>query len=118
MATETFPTYGTLLDFDEKPGRKPVLRTEMERGPAKQLNLSSSTYYDHAVTYVYTLAEYGTWKTWFSSNVNNGTDWFNWTHPFSGASVEGRIKEGSFSANLYSKSGTHVAVKMTIETLG
>lgn len=113
----TFPAYGKNLSFNKTAQKPPVHRTEMERGSAKQTTAYSLQPMDYSVSYVYSNAEYATWETWWRSTINKGASWFDWVNPFTGATVQGRIKEGSFTASPYSKSGTHVLVSLTIEVM-
>ena len=110
-----YPAYGTLIRFSEKPGISPVLRSQFERGPIKQTKILSKQQYLLSVQYVYTIAEYSTWKTWYDATVNRGADFFTVNHPITGGVIDARIVEGKFSTSPYNAAQTHVLVTMEWE---
>lgn len=110
-----FPAYGTLYKYSEKPGINPVLRSQFERGPVKQTKILSKQLYEMSIQYVFSNSEYGTWKTWYDTTINRGADYFDFTHPMSGSTISARIKDGQFSAQPFSTSGSHIVVNITVE---
>lgn len=117
MATQTYPSYGKLVSWSQAPQRSPVYRTEMERGPAKQVKFSGKLPVNYQVVYVYSASEHATWRTFFNTNIKFGAEWFNWTNPFTNATVEARIVDGKFSVSPVNAKGTHIKIEMTFEVL-
>ena len=55
----------------------PVIKTEMESGPARVSRISSSYTSTISVKFVLDAAEIATLKTFFEGGANFGADWFN-----------------------------------------
>ncbi len=102
MATD-YPSYGRLaLDrYGEEP-ESALIRTQMESGPPKQAMVRSKAMVGRPVTYVYSDAEYASWKTWFRDTIARGADWFNWTDPQDGITKLARIEGGIYTAKPFS----------------
>lgn len=99
MADISFPTYGKLLtgSLTERP--VPVIeRTEMESGPQKQRRKQSTTMIERQVTYVFSAANYASFKTWFKDTALFGSLWFNWFDPVTSTTKDGRIVGGQIEA--------------------
>jgi hypothetical protein len=114
-------TYGKLQlqNFGEKP-ESSVLRSEFETGPPKESIIRSRVMVSRPVTYVFTLADYNTWKTWFASEANGG-QWFNWVDPTDGSTILTRIVRSEFDARLVDAgqgSEPNVEVTMIFESWG
>lgn len=55
------------------------IRTEMDSGPARQRQRFSSTPHLVTLNWTFTEAQMSTFKTFFDSTINYGTDWFTIT---------------------------------------
>lgn len=79
-------------------GLKPepvVERSEMERGVPKQRRIASDARVEVPITVRHdTKAEALAFEDWFYEDINAGQDWFNWTHPMTGAVVQARVVGG------------------------
>lgn len=95
-----WPTYGKLklAGFGKKP-ESPVLRTEFENGPPKESLIKARSMVQRSVTYMFTLAEFNTWETWFSSDAKGGK-WFDWIDPFTGSTLSVRIVRSDYDARV------------------
>ncbi|HHJ11889.1 MAG TPA: hypothetical protein ENK00_01810 [Chromatiales bacterium] len=87
-----FPTYGRILldDYGEEPSPA-TLRTDMESGPPKQVQVLSRVMVTRTVTVLYTNTEYKNFKTWFRDTVSRGADWFDFVDPVDGVTRQSRI---------------------------
>ena len=110
-----WPAYGTLIRYAEKPGISPILRSQFERGPAKQAKLFSKQPYDLTMTWVFTNAEYATWLTWYDDTIDRGATPFDITNPFTGGTISAVIKGGEFQSQPFNMASTHVQVSLTLE---
>lgn len=90
-----WPSYA-LIGFPQ--GEDPataVMRSEMERGPAKQRRmLADVTVTQETTAYFKTKQQAIDWETWFYSSIAAGTDYFDWTDLRTGVTRQVRIKEG------------------------
>lgn len=91
-----FPAYVKLgwKDSGEQP--KPVVaRTDMERGIAKQRRIAADTVVTMEITaYFDTALEASDFEDWIYLDIGGGADWFDFTHPRTGAVVLARIVGG------------------------
>jgi hypothetical protein len=114
-----FPAYGELLlsGFNEKP-ESALVRTEMESGPSKQARVRSLELVKRNVTYVFTSAQYITWKAWRNTDLSRGALWFDWTNPLTGTTVQARMENGDYSASAYNANDTAIKweVSFVLET--
>ena len=112
-----FPSYGKLLrdGYSENP-RPAVLRTSMESGPPKQTKIQSRVMVERPVVYQFTLTEKGTFWTWFTSTINYGADWFDWTDPVDGVTKAARIVGGQIGWQPVSHRGGSWRAAFTLET--
>lgn len=80
---ETFPTYVKLLQEGfEKSRDTGVIRTSMEDGMTKQLKTKARVMVSRKFVLSFdTQTDYNSFITWFTTNINSGADWFNWTDP-------------------------------------
>lgn len=92
-----FPAYALLL-FDPQADRAPqpaVDRTEMERGPPKQLPRATRAMVRLPVQYILkTQADYLSFVTFFNDTLRKGADWFDWTDPAGNVVRQARIVGG------------------------
>lgn len=97
---EVFPAYAKLKFSGFGKKRQPAVeRTEMESGPAKQLQTLSRVLLPRSVTYAFdSAADYANFIAWFTANIHRGTDWFTWTDPETALAVTARIVGGSLDA--------------------
>lgn len=100
------PTFPATLPDIQRSGyslepQNPVIRTEMEAGPARQRKAQTTVPVDITVKWIFTNAQYSTFKSFWASDVNNGTDWFDLAIQDAGgvATAEVRFKEGKFKAD-------------------
>ncbi len=117
MAVETFPSNGKLLSsaYSEK-NTASVYRTQMESGPPKQARRQSMTLEMHQVTYLFSNADYISFKTWFHTTVQQGALWFNWTDPVDSVVKDARAVNGDFASTPINPQMTHWKVTMNFET--
>lgn len=91
----TWPAYA-LIGFPqaEEPGTA-LMRSEMERGVAKQRRVAADVTVTQEITaYFNTKQRAEDWETWFYTTINAGTDYFDWTDLRTGTTRQVRIKEG------------------------
>lgn len=117
MAAISFPSIGILTTsgFTESP-QKNMIRTQMEHGFAKQAQRSAVNIVRRNVRYVFSEAEYATFKTFFYDTSSNGTSFFNWTDPVDNTSKDTRVVDGAFSATPLTGAWNHYQVTMQFET--
>jgi len=117
MAVETFPATGKLLatGYAENP-QSAVQRTEMEESMAKQAKIRSSVSVQRPLEYLFTKTDFLAFKTWFKANIGRGADEFNWTDPVDGATKNGRIVNGEYSARPVNRLQLNWIVTFTLET--
>ncbi len=79
-------------------GEKPtsvVMRSEMERGIAKQRRIAADTVVTTTViVYFDTALEASDFEDWVYTAIGGGTDWFDFTHPRTNTVVSARIVGG------------------------
>ncbi len=117
---ETFPSYVKirLEGFAEK-RESALLRSETESGPPKQARIKSRVLVTRAVRLrLETKANYLAFVAWFSTNINEGADWFLWTDPVSGTVREARFSEGGLNAAPLAGTLGYWEISSTIETWG
>jgi hypothetical protein len=96
----TFPNYVKLgwRDTAEQPAPV-VLRSEMDRGIAKQRRVSADTVVTVPVTaYFDSATDSANFETWVYTTIHGGADWFDFTLPRTGATVQARIVNGDIGA--------------------
>ena len=96
----TFPTYVDIAyaDTAEQPATV-VLRSQMERGVAKQRRMASDTLVTVPATlYFRTKQNAIDFETWVYTQIGGGADWFSWTNPRTGTNVQARIVGGELGA--------------------
>lgn len=81
-------------DSGEKPSPV-VLRSEMERGIAKQRRIAADAVVTQQITaYFDTAAEADDFEDWVYTEIGGGTDWFDFTNPRNSVVVSARIVGG------------------------
>lgn len=99
MADISFPAYGKLMTGQMSERPIPIVeRTEMESGPQKQRRKQSRTMVERDITYIFSAAEYATFKTWFYTTSLYGSKFFNWTDPVTSTTKDARIVGGAIEA--------------------
>ena len=88
-------------DLGEDP--EPVVeRTQMERGVPKQRRINSDVRVEVPITVHFdSKAEAADFETWFFTTINAGQDWFDLTHPRTGAVVQARVVGGKLGPLSY-----------------
>ena len=81
-------------DLQEDP--QPVVeRTQVERGIPRQRRIASDPMVQVQITlYFDTKAEAASFESWFYTDIQGGQDWFTWTHPRTGATLQARVVGG------------------------
>jgi len=91
-----WPSYvDVLLDgFGFEP-ESVLTRTDVESGPAKQTQTKSRPMVTvTASVRVKSQADYLAFLGWHRVTIHRGADWFDWTHPVTGATTQARIVGG------------------------
>lgn len=118
----TWPAYALIAlgSISEHPA--PVLlRSEMERGVPLQRRVSSDALVTvPLIVHFRTKAHAASFEAWVYGTLNGGADFFDWTHPRTGAVVSARIVGGDLGI-LTPTHGTykreHCQRSMTLEYL-
>lgn len=72
-----------------------VERTQTESGFVKQTRVRSRVMVTvPARVYLDSQADYLAFLSWFRTDINFGTDWFDWPHPVAGTVTQARIVGG------------------------
>lgn len=89
----SFPSYAKLLaDGYAEQRDSALLRTEMEDGPPKQARIRSRVMVTRPVTILLqSKADYQSFITWFSVDLDEGADWFDFTDPVSNTVKQARF---------------------------
>lgn len=90
------PAYVRLGWRDAAEQPKPVVvRSEMERGIAKQRRIAADTVVTMPLTlYFDTAADAANFETWFYTDINGGASWFDFTSMRTGGTVQARFVGG------------------------
>lgn len=76
-----------------------VMRSEMERGVAKQRRISADSIVSIPIEVMFfTKQEAADFETWFYDEINGGADFFDWTDPRTATVVQARIVGGALGA--------------------
>ena len=117
MASINFYSGGKILTGEVvETANTNVYRTQMEGGYSKQAKRSHKSLVNRTVTYVYTAAEYESFKTWFYTTAANGALFFNWVDPVDNVTKDTRIVDGTYEASPASPRMSHWFVSMTFES--
>ena len=116
MALIAFPAYGEIMtrEFSETPSDNSY-RTEMENGYAKQARRSQTNLVQMTIKYLFSAAEYATFKTWYFDTAAAGTSFFDWASPVDDVVRDTRIVKGTMTAVPVNPHMTHYYVSMTFE---
>lgn len=91
----TFPSY---VKFEWRTAEEPapvVLRSEMERGVAKQRRIAADTTVKQPLTLLFDSDAAATnFENWVYTDIGGGADWFDFTSPRTGGTVSARIVGG------------------------
>ena len=92
----TFPSYAKLAWKDAGEQMRPVVvRSEMDRGVAKQRRSQADTVVTQQVTAFFaSAADAASFETWVYTTINGGMDWFDFVSLRSGATLQCRIVGG------------------------
>jgi len=92
----TFPSYVRVGWKDSGEQSTPVVvRSEMERGIAKQRRIAADTVVTVPLTlYFNTAADAAAFETWVYTVIAGGASWFDFTSPRTGGTVSARIVGG------------------------
>lgn len=97
----TFPTYAKILasGFAEQ-RESALLRTEMESGPPKQAKIKSRVMVTRPVSILLqSRADYLSFVDWFADDLNEGSDWFDFTDPVTHTVKQARFVGGGLEAS-------------------
>ena len=91
-----FPTWVQVVPGDITAQPAPVvLRSEMERGLPKQRRVAADSLVTMSVTAIFKNAQLAdAFETWFYGDAQAGAAFFDWVHPFTGATVQARVVGG------------------------
>lgn len=116
MASIDFPDYGRVMTNQFTEQNTPnVLRTTFESGHEKQVARSGVSKTVMSVTYLFTLSEYATFKSWFYNTAKQGALFFNAFDPLDDVEKEFRIVNGQFNTTPLTLNMTAVLVSMQWE---
>lgn len=74
-----------------------LMRTEMDSGPPKQAKIKSRVMVTQTVNMLLnTRADYQSFETWYSNDINYGASLFDYPDPISKNTVEARFKNGGY----------------------
>ena len=96
----TFPAYANILyNGYSKKRESALLRSEMDSGPPKQARVKYNVMEVHSVKiYVSSNANFQLFETWYSDDLAEGANWFNFTDPVTKSTVQARFKDGGYTA--------------------
>ena len=97
----TFPAYAKILasGFAEQ-RESALLRTEMESGPPKQAKIKSRVMVTRPVSILLqSRADYLSFVDWFAEDLNEGSDWFDFTDPVTHTVKQARFVGGGLEAS-------------------
>jgi hypothetical protein len=119
MAAIDFPNYGRLMtgQFIETSPTN-LLRTTFESGAEKQVRRTNIKKTVRDVTYLFTAAEFATFKTWFDVTAVAGSQYFNWVDPVDNVTKDARIVNGAYTATPLTKHFTAFYVTFQVESYG
>lgn len=97
----TLPTYVKILaDGFAEQRENTLLRSEFESGPPRQARIKHRAMIRRpAKLLIETKANYLAFLDWFSTELNEGANWFDWTDPVRSTTVQARIVAGDLTAS-------------------
>lgn len=96
----TFPTYAKVLfnGYSQKK-ESALLRTEMDSGPPKQAKVKSKVMVVRSVKiYLSSKSDFQSFETWYDTDLEQGSSWFDFTDPVSGSTVQARFRDGGYTS--------------------
>ena len=117
---QTFPSYAEIkFDGFGENRESALLRTEMESGPPKQARIKARVMVVRPVKIrLVSLADYLAFVDWFSIDINEGADWFNWTDPVRGTVKAARLVGGGLPAKPTAGTLGYWEITHSLETWG
>lgn len=97
-----------------------AITTSLEDGMVKTANFRAKGLVKRTVQIQFnTITDYNNFITWFTTNLNGGVDWFNWTDPISDTSKIARFENGELSDEVpLGGMRQYMRISATIETWG
>lgn len=96
----TFPVYAQILykDFSQKK-ESALLRTEMDSGPPKQAKVKSKVMVVRTVRiYLASKTDFANFETWYDTDLQQGSAWFDFVDPISGSTIQARFRDGGYTS--------------------
>ena len=96
----TFPSYAKILFNGYSQKRESALmRTDMDAGPPKQVKVRSKPMIVHGATVMLASKnDFLMFQNWYINDINEGASWFLFTDPVTKAVIQGRIRDGGYTA--------------------
>lgn len=96
----TFPYYVKTVYADTtEQEASSLIVSEMDRGVKKYRRQNSDAMATISLMCVFAVKErLADFKTWFYNDINAGADFFDFTHPVTGATVQARIVNGALGS--------------------
>jgi hypothetical protein len=90
----SLPQRPLLKNFREEPGGNRVIRTEMEKGPAKTREWSRAEPSTIGIRHILDSNQLDTFRDFYNNSLASGANWFTIPHPVDGTTVDARMKGG------------------------
>jgi hypothetical protein len=116
----TLPSVAKILfeGFSEQ-RESALMRTEMESGPPRQVKTKSRIMIKRPISMLFsTKADYLSFLSWYSTDINEGADWFQMTDPVTGSTIDARFVAGTLSGQPVNPGMTRWTIKAQIEAWG
>ena len=94
------------------PQESNVVRNQLADGYPSQFDKFSSNFITYQLVYLLTTAQYQSFLTWWKTNKSQ---FFDFVDPVDGNTYQGRMVDGTFSANPFTPRQNYFTVSMTIE---
>lgn len=110
-----WPSYARLMVSGASETMDPsALRTEMERGIAKQRNINSDVMARITATALFqSKADIAAFDTWYRTDIKR-VGWFDLTHPRTGATVVARLPGGELGELQPAQGGFGIATRSVV----
>lgn len=96
-----------------------LMRTEMESGPPRQVKTKSRVMIKRPVSLLFsTKADYLSFLSWYSTDINEGADWFQMADPVTGDTIDARFIASTLTAQPLNPGMTRWTIKAQIEAWG
>lgn len=90
-----FPTWLKILIETSDAPAPVVIRSEMERGVAKQRRIAADAMVTVPISVIFfNKQQAADFEDWFYNEINGGADFFDWTDPRTGVAVEAQVVGG------------------------